>query len=175
MFCPNCGVELNIPLQNFCYNCGTKIPIISKVHQTEPEDIMQKTPVKIEKGPGSHSKKCLAFALISLGIGLFAYYFGSNVIGYMVFRTMFKFPYFNYDERTVKTVLRILIIIFIFLHIFGLYLGILSRKESKKAGDLEPINSVERAGSVFSILGIIANIIALVVSVIFAFIVFIYL
>lgn len=187
MYCPNCGKESKIPNQKFCIHCGNDLTIISKTSQSRTDSSQylaiprsKAVPVvnyipasKQERGiPGSHSKKCLGFALISIGIGLFAYYFGSYAMSYIFLRSIFQFSNFGYSESEIERILSILLVIVIFLHVFGLSLGILSRVESKKAGKLEPINSIEKAGSVFGIFGIITNVIALIVSLIMVFIIF---
>ncbi|MFX1275390.1 MAG: zinc-ribbon domain-containing protein [Promethearchaeota archaeon] len=187
MYCPNCGKELKVPNQRFCVHCGNDLTIISKTSQSRTDStqylaIPRTKPLpapdyfpgyKQEKGvPGPHSKKCLGFALISIGIGIFAYYFGSYAMRYIFLRSMFQFSYFNYSESEIKRILFILLILVICLHIFGLTLGILSRVESRKAENLEQINSIEKAGSIFGIFGIITNSIALIVSIIMAVIIF---
>ena len=187
MFCPNCGRELKVPNQRFCVHCGNDLTIISKTSQsrtdgtqylaiprTKPIPADSYFPVRKKEKvvPGPHSKKCLGFALVSIGIGLFAYYFGSNALSYIFLRSMFPSSYFDYSESEIIRLLFILLIIVLCLHVFGLTLGILSRKESRKAGELEPTNSVEKAGSVFGIFGIITNSIALIVSLIMAIIIF---
>ncbi|MFX0141362.1 MAG: zinc-ribbon domain-containing protein, partial [Candidatus Hodarchaeota archaeon] len=159
MYCPNCGKELKVPNQRFCVHCGNDLTIISKTSQSRTDSTrylaIPKTktipadsyiPVrKQERGiPGSHSKKCLGFALVSIGIGIFAYYFGSYAMSYIFLRSIFQSSFFDYSESEIKRVLFILLIIVIILHIFGLTLGILSRVESGKAKKLEPINSVEK-------------------------------
>lgn len=187
MFCPNCGTELKIPNQKFCVQCGNDLTIISETSQSRTDStqylaIPRTKPIpadnyipikKQERGiPGLHSKKCLGFALVSIGIGIFAYYFGSYAMSYIFLRSIFPFSYFDYSESEIRRVLLILLIIVTCLHVFGLTLGILSRVESRKAEKLEPINSVEKAGSVFGIFGIITNSIALIVSLIMAVIIF---
>jgi len=56
----------------------------------------------------------------------------------------------------------ILLIIAAILNITGFVFGILSRTNSSKAGKFEPVNTLEKVGSVFAIFGIIMNSIPIV-------------
>ncbi|MFX1480314.1 MAG: zinc-ribbon domain-containing protein [Promethearchaeota archaeon] len=174
MFCPNCGEEIIEQDQKFCQNCGSEIPTTGEVPQRitvspKPTPVAQKysvpkpvsTPTYVRTaptrgGPGPASKKCLAFALVSLAIAIFT--FGSaGGSGYG--------PFSFYIAGAIPR-----IIIVIIAHIVGLVFGIVSRTNSREASMTEPINGVEKAGSVFAIFGIVVNSIGLAIALIFAFV-----
>ena len=75
----------------------------------------------------------------------------------------------------ILRILMVLIIIFIAIHIAGIIFGVLSRIYSAKARELEPVNNLEKVGSIFGILGIIGNTILLIVSIIVAIVIFTFL
>ncbi len=173
MFCPNCGVKIINPNQNFCIKCGSKIQITSDDPQLRPErshstlgnknySISQKKPTKIEGSSTTYSNKCLGFAIASIALLVFGIIFS----GPMVFFGILL-------GRMSVIIIIIIIIIIISIHIVGLTFGILSRTNQKKAEKLEPENVVEKLGSVFMIFGIILNIIAIGITlVVFPFLIF---
>ena len=165
MYCPNCGVKLESQNQKFCASCGSAISNAPDVPQApqapqlkvEENRVLPKArsvPVYESKtinvgGPGPHSKKCFAFSIVSLGLVGVAYFFGgSNLFTYLI-------PYYYYYYPTPFVVIGIITTIII--HIAGLVFGILSRTNSSKAGRFEPINGLEKVGSVFGVFGIVIN------------------
>ncbi|MFX1428024.1 MAG: zinc-ribbon domain-containing protein [Promethearchaeota archaeon] len=160
MFCPHCGENLLKTNQRFCHNCGTEVLTTSTASNYKTERIQAIPPPKIYYAPvqprqqlkmgapGTYSKSCLTFALISITIGIL-----TLIVGYNVIR-VYGFP-------TVRILVGSLIF---FLRIGGLVLGVLSKVNSSKAVIFEPYNDVEKAGSIFGILGIIINSIGLFLS-----------
>ena len=162
MYCPNCGVKLESQNQKFCASCGSAIsnapdaPQASqlKVEENRVSPKVRSVPVYESKtiregGPGPHSKKCFAFSIVSLGLVAVAYFFGgSNLFRYL---TPYYYLYPLYPFGVIG------IIIPIIIHIAGLVFGILSRTNSSKAGKFEPINTLEKIGSVFGVFGIVIN------------------
>lgn len=151
MYCPNCGTQITTS-RNFCPNCGTDIRTISAAlqsgsvrSQSRTQSIIStKVPAqKMQVRPGPHSRKCLKFALVSFIMGIV-----TGVIGLVVIRFLF-----------IVGALIILI-----THIVGLTFGISAKKFSKEAAELEPPNSVEKAGSVFAVFGIIINAILMLLA-----------
>ena len=174
MFCPNCGEEIIEQDQKFCQNCGSEIPTSGEAPQSskvspKPTPVTQsyavprpvptpsyaQTPRTIG-GPGRESKKCLAFALISLAIAIFTFSSSSGT-GFSPF-SFYSFP---------GVPLPIVIII---AHIVGLVFGIVAKKSSSEASMTEPINAVEKAGSVFAVFGIVVNSIGLAMALIVSFV-----
>lgn len=173
MFCPNCGEEIIEQDQKFCQNCGSEIPTTGEAPQPtivspKPTPVAQKysvpkpvpTPTYVRTAPtrgspGPASKKCLAFALVSLAIAIFTFS-SSGGTGYG--------PFSFYIIPGIPRV-----IIVIIAHIVGLVFGIVSRKNSRDASMTEPINGVEKAGSVFAVFGIVVNSIGLGLALIVAF------
>jgi len=163
MFCSNCGEKLHSQNQKFCPSCGSELSNIPDTPQLRAEEnqaspTVRSVPVYESKtinvgGPGPHSKKCLTFAIVSLAIGGVGFAFGS--ISFM--RILIPFPFhLDYFIRFI------LLIIAAILNVTGLVFGILSRTNSSKAGKFEPINTLEKVGSVFSVFGIIMNSIPIV-------------
>ena len=178
MFCAYCGVRLTNPNQKFCHNCGKVIEnrTISKTLQLKPEGTQylptavsvpthgymnipafQNIPVNEEGRPGPLSVKCFVFALVSIGIVIFALILGGGVF---LFLRIFGV------RGTFFNIMGIIIwIIVIIAQFVGLIFGIQSRKNSKKAVSIEPRNTIEKLGSVFGIIGIIVNAIAIGISI----------
>ena len=177
MFCSYCGVQLTNPNQKFCHNCGKVIEdrIISKTPQLRtggtqyvPTTVsvpthgytnipaIQNISVKEEGRPGPLSVKCFVFALVSIGIAIIAAILGGGVF---LFSRIFgvRGNFFN----IMRIILWIIVLIAQFV---GLIFGIQSRKNSKKAVSIEPRNTLEKLGSVFGIIGIIVNAIAIGLS-----------
>ena len=166
MFCPNCGEKLESQNQKFCSSCGSELsntPDAAQASQLRAEEnqaspIVRSVPIYESKninvgGPGPHSKKCLTFAILSLALGGVGIAFGA--ISFM--RILIPFPFhLDYYIRFI------LLIIATILNITGFVFGILSRTNSSKAGKFEPINTLEKVGSVFAIFGIIMNSIPIV-------------
>ena len=165
MFCPNCGEKLESTFQKFCASCGSELsntPDAAQTPQLKVEEKHVSQPVrsvpdyesKIIKagGPGPHSKKCFAFSIVSLGLIGVAYFFG----GSNLFRIFTPYYYYSYSFGVVG------FITIIIVHIAGLVFGILSRTNSSKAGKFEPVNALEKVGSVFAVFGIIMNSIPIV-------------
>ena len=153
MYCPNCGAEIHVSNQNFCSNCGSQIPKISEAI-TRPHSIVStKVPdQKIKVRPGLLSRKCLNYALASFIMGIVTGVIGLAII--IIFYIVGS-------------------IILLISHIVGLKFGISAKNYSKKAAELEPPNSAEKAGSVFAVFGIIINAILMVLALIFTIIFFI--
>ena len=164
MYCPNCGSQL-LTTNNFCPNCGSQIPKITEGLQsgsersqsgniTSPQSIIStKVPAqKMQVRPGLHSRKCLKFALVSFIMGIVTGVIGLAII--IIFSIVGS-------------------IILLITHIVGLKFGISAKKYSKKAAELEPPNSFEKAGSVFLVFGIIINVILMALALIYTIIVII--
>ncbi len=165
MFCTKCGEKLIEPNQRFCQNCGNESAITFKAPQlrTERDQYISKTslqstregtnflvsqqkPVKIKGLPGPHSKMCLGFGIASSVIPLFVLIFNFSYI-FIMLRTSVDFW--------------IVEMIFMVIYAIGLMFGILSRTNSAQAGKREPLNNVEKVGSILGIIGLIGNAISL--------------
>ncbi|KKN24754.1 hypothetical protein LCGC14_0891600 [marine sediment metagenome] len=190
MFCPSCGEKLTDPDQAFCSKCGSEIgapleppqktsqsppvstyipisqQISTKTSQPPPEStsvqVYQPKSVKKEKGgPGPYSIKCLIFALISIGLSISGLVIGSSSMISSIMPMMGIA--FGFLPRLILAIV---------LNIIGLIFGIISRVNSSKAGELEPVNTVEKIGSILAIFGIIINAIAIALALIIAPILF---
>jgi len=160
MFCPNCGEKLESQNQKFCASCGSILSYTPDAPQLRAEENQASSPVKPipvyeskpikTGGPGPHSKKCFAFAFVSIALAIVGNSFGARF-----FLPTYFFPYY------VGLGLERLIIAMV-LHIAGLIFGILSRVNTSKAEILEPINALEQFGSVVAVFGIITNAISVV-------------
>ena len=86
MICPNCGEKLESPNQKFCVSCGSEILYTPDAPQLKAEENQVSSPVKpipvyesksikVEK-PRPHSKKCCAFAMVSLALAIAGYSLG---------------------------------------------------------------------------------------------------
>ncbi|KKN32631.1 hypothetical protein LCGC14_0811820 [marine sediment metagenome] len=179
MFCPSCGSELTEPNQSFCSKCGSKIEATLEIPEIKTKiprqisintshstlestylPISQQKSVKKEGRPGPYSKKCFGFALASIGLAIAGLSVGS---GSMMFSMMSGFGNVLNGFGFLPG-----LIIAIVLNIIGLIFGILSRVNSSKARELEPVNTLEKIGSVFAIFGIISNAILIAVALIIA-------
>lgn len=175
MFCPNCNADLTEQNQSFCSKCGSEIEahletpqlrterprqVSTNTLQLPPEStsvpIYQPNSVKKEKGESNpYSTKCLNFAILSIVFTII----GAVInIGGIIFSMISRFGNAQIDFGFLPRMMIISV-----LSIIGLIFGITSRVIGKKAGELEPINAVEKFGSVLAIFGIIINAIALVV------------
>jgi len=173
MFCPNCGEKLGIESQNYCQNCGSEILEKSQTFQAKSQTLQTKygldqerttssaipvtqypTNVKREGEPGSYSKICLGFGIVSLVIGVISFNFGSSFVLNSI--------YLNYIfVRRVFIGLSV-------VHIVGIIFGIVSKVNGGKAKGLEPESSILKAGSTMGVIGIIIN--SLLISIAFTFI-----
>ncbi len=177
MFCPSCGTKITDPNQSFCSTCGSEIGAPLETSQLRTESpkqvstnksqsspvstylpVSQQKPVKKEGQPGPNSKKCLIFALASIGLAIAGLAVGSGSMIFS-FMPMMGGIVFGFLAR---------IIIAIVLNIIGLIFGIISRVNSKKAGELEPVNTIEKIGSLIAIFGIIFNAILIALALIVA-------
>ncbi|MFX1275391.1 MAG: zinc ribbon domain-containing protein [Promethearchaeota archaeon] len=158
MFCSNCGVEIKIPNQRYCYNCGTALTIISETPQLRTErtqyrshTISQKIPgytyIPVSKplpdDPYRNSRYCLGFALVSIALVILGIIISGPIIIFRLYIVGF--------------------IICLAINVVGLIFGILSKLKSIKADKMEPDNAVQQVGNVFGIIGIIINVIVIVV------------
>lgn len=157
MDCPNCGEKLRDANQNFCSNCGYEISTIFKSPQlrTErdqytstsdsqptlesfsPQIIKQKEINNSLEAPGVHSKKCLAYSIISI---ILAQVFGT----YSLF-------FFMFPVELIRTIV---------VHIassVGLGFGIFAEINGSEARKLEPQNHLEKVGRVLPIIGMLRN------------------
>jgi len=169
MFCQTCGEKIESKDQKFCASCGSEItdtpsapsepPIKTEENQVSSpvKSVTVSEPKKINVGgPGPHSKKTLAFAIVSLvlaGIGF--------ALGGTVFIRMMN-PYYYYYSYYFPSAFIVLIVGVVF-NVTGLIFGILSRTNCSKARKVEPANGLEKVGSIFAIFGIIINSIPVVV------------
>ena len=179
MFCPNCGSKLTKPNQSFCSICGRKIEDTLEITQLRTEiprqvstnksqstlestylPISQQKSVIKEGRPGPYSKKCFGFALASIGLAIAGLSVGS---GSMMFSMISRFGNALNGFGFVPG-----LIIAIVLNTIGLIFGIISRVNSSKARELEPVNTLEKIGSVFAIFGIITNAILIALGLIIA-------
>ena len=184
MFCPNCGSKIESELQKFCQNCGYNLSEVHAVSQISEEDykptpnvvkapepaysapqptysaptVRQFKP-KVKNVPGPYSKKALGFGIPSVVIGLVALAVGYS--GYTVARTYWMYGIPDHYGLVFWPVLLV-------VHIIGLTFGIVARKNSGFAANMEPINDVANTGSTFGTIGIIINTI-LICVVLFVF------
>jgi len=154
MICPNCGEKLESQNQKFCASCGSVLSYTPDAPQlraeekqvsspVEPISVYESKPIKVGR-PGPHSKKCFAFAIVSIALVIVGY-FG------MVF-----YPIgFSFRNSLLSMYLQII------LSITGLIFGILSWVHSNEAR-FEPTNTLKQFGSVVAGFGIIINAITLI-------------
>ncbi|NVM37850.1 MAG: zinc-ribbon domain-containing protein [Candidatus Lokiarchaeota archaeon] len=158
MFCPNCGIKIENPNQRFCKNCGSELTEFSeelrKISNPNPtpQDLgVQFIQQRRIKKSEPHSKRTLAFGIVSLIIAGTAFQYGASFI---------RFPFTDYLPRFVPTVFIILSI----SHIVGLIFGIASKINNQQARELESMNTFIKVGNVLGIIGIIINTILMVIS-----------
>jgi hypothetical protein len=164
MLCQNCGAELEMENQRFCQNCGSEILDTHKTSQVTTKMDQDKiktnsipipqysTSIKKEEQPGSYSKRCLGFGIVSLIIGIITFNIGSTLI-------TTPFPYIYFPMGRIFIGLAI-------VHIAGIIFGVLSRINSGKAKESEPETTILKAGSGLGIAGLVINSILLVVAIV---------
>ena len=164
MFCKNCGEKLESQNQKFCASCGSEIsntpaaPQTPQAPQLKAEQyqapkavrsvpVYESKPIRVG-GPGPHSKKCFAFSIVSLGLAGAGFIFGgTNFFGSLNPYSPYPLVFSGIFGLIIGTI----------LNVTGLIFGILSRTNSSKAGKHEPINTLEKSGSVFAVFGIVLN------------------
>ncbi len=169
MYCPNCGEYLRDPNQRFCHSCGSKLSDNSETvqiasekeqyaHATIKPSEQSYTNVQVVKqkpvakgGVGTHSRKCLGYAITSIaiaGVGL-----------YLAFLLFILSRLWIYAPNITRRIVWWTIIASV--HLVGLSFGSSSRTHSKHAKNLEPVNTVEKVGNALGIVGVIINAIAM--------------
>lgn len=167
MFCPHCGEKLKDPNQKFCQNCGSEISTKAGDSQliTETESVPSKiespsipktvvAPVSEKQilapgTPGKFSKKCLAFAIVSICIAI-----PFLIIGFNIFRysgRLFVFTIYEIARRFPA------LIALIVIHVVGSFFAGKSKTYGKLAKESEPVNTSEKVGSSLRIVGEIIN------------------
>jgi len=159
MFCQNCGDKIS-KIQKFCASCGSAVSNTPDAPQLEVEENQVSIPVKSVPvyesktinvgGPGPHSKKTFAFAIVSLALAGVGFAFG----GIYFIRMLTPYYYYLYPYASFGI---IGLIVGVILNITGLIFGILSRTNCSKARKFEPVNTLEKVGSVFGVFGIVIN------------------
>ena len=166
MFCQNCGEKLESQNQKFCASCGSVISNTTDAPQTPqlkaeqyqapskvwPVPVYESKPIEVGE-PGPHSKRSLAFAIVSLALAAVGFVFGSSNF----IRVMMPYSY-SYGFGGVLG-----LIIGVIFNITGLIFGILSKKNCSNARNFEPINTLKKVGGVFAVFGIVINIIPLAI------------
>ncbi|MFX0003030.1 MAG: zinc-ribbon domain-containing protein [Candidatus Hodarchaeota archaeon] len=162
MFCQNCGAQLEMENQRFCQNCGSEILDTSqptKTTMTMDQDKTIEAPIPVpqyttsfKKGepPGSFSKRCLGFGVVSLIIGVITFNIGTTFV---------TGPFLYYYVPVGRIFIGLAIV-----HVAGIIFGILSRVNSGKAKGLEPETTALKAGSALGIIGLVINSILLVAA-----------
>ena len=166
MFCPNCGEELKEPNQKFCHYCGNELSATTRAPQLRTERAQEVSPISspstpevaeaqfiVQKpitsvGVGPNSKKCLVFAIVSIGLAV-----ASWIVGFNTF--LFSIIIHRGDPPLIRIIIGV--IVAISLNIVGLVFGIISRVNKAKARQLESPNTVEKLGGAFGIVGICMN------------------
>ncbi|MFX1274662.1 MAG: hypothetical protein ACFFBP_02700 [Promethearchaeota archaeon] len=192
MFCPKCGIgNLDSDIK-FCPSCGAQIlpfqnqvPISqSRMTQTSIPQPIGTTPTKIVpiyRGPskivGSRSKQALGFSLSSLIFLVIGLMIGALIVheSILVFRrAYYETQLYGWSKFKVDPIMGIIgLIPAVGINILGLVFAIIARINACVAKS-EIDNTSRKAGAVFSILGIIFNIIALVAGLIMGSILLIY-
>ena len=179
MFCPYCGAQIINLNQKFCHNCGKEIenqsasrtpkinrgePQYSPINPSKPVSLYSNVPVSQNviinesNRPGPLSVKCFVFALVSIGIAIFAFILGGGIFFFtLIFSRRASFFLF------IRIVMWIIVLA---VQVIGLIFGLQSKKNCKKAGGTEPINTILKLGKVFGIIGIVINSIAIGSSII---------
>ncbi|MFX0179771.1 MAG: zinc-ribbon domain-containing protein [Candidatus Hodarchaeota archaeon] len=167
MFCPHCGEKLKDPDQKFCQNCGSELSTPAGDSQliTEIESVPSKIespsiPKTIEAPvsdkqiltpgtPGRFSKKCLAFAIVSICIAI-----PFLIIGFNIFRYSGQLFVFSLNEMARRFPALIALIV---IHFIGSFFAGKSKSYGKMAKEFEPVNTSEKVGSSLRIVGEIIN------------------
>ena len=142
----------------FCQYCGNNIQSTSEAVSVPPTSTYTAPAVTSQifiedTSPGPHSKKCLAFSIVSLAMVVATLEIGSSLRLFYILGM--PLPLFITG-----------LVINIIINIMGLMFGIFSRTNGKEAAKSEPDNTVEKIGSIFAIFGIIGHSILLIVGVI---------
>lgn len=185
MFCPNCGEKVNEGEQ-YCPKCGAKLTPISEYPQdtpsTPPKDIIDRIILSDTKSETqTESRKTLFMGIIScilVGIGLlitfFVVYAKTDIVSDIfpdiyadlisnIYSEDFKKLGIVYKPPTLQLVIPLI------CFIVGLILGILAVLFAKKAKNYESVNTMQQAGNITGIIGIIANSIVILLYIIDAY------
>ncbi|MFX0039662.1 MAG: zinc-ribbon domain-containing protein [Promethearchaeota archaeon] len=164
MFCQNCGAQLEMENQRFCQNCGSEIidksqPFKATTAMDQDNTIAIPIPVPqytttIKKGgpPGTFSKRCLGFGIVSLIIGVITFNIGSTFV-----TAPFSYYYFPMGRIFIGLAI---------VHAVGIMFGILSRVNSGKAKGIEPETTSLKAGSALGVVGLVINSILLIAAIV---------
>jgi len=166
MFCQNCGEKLESPNQKFCASCGSVIsnttdapqaPQLKAEQYQAPSKVWpvpdyESKPIEVGE-PGPHSKRSLAFAIVSLALAAVGFGFGSSNF----IRVLMPYSYSDGFGGMLG------LIIGVIFNITGLIFGILSKKNCSNARNYEPINTLRKVGGVFAVFGIVLNSIPLAI------------
>ncbi|MFW9900691.1 MAG: hypothetical protein ACFFDY_05320 [Candidatus Thorarchaeota archaeon] len=167
MYCKNCGEKLEIKNQRFCPYCGNKVQITYEASQVDAighqndsmpisppvyQNIGQKSIMK--ETPGSYSKKCLGFGIVSLVILTITFNIGSTAV---------LDPIISYIFPLIRVFIGLTI-----AHVIGIIFGIVSRIYYRKAEEMEPLSSILKAGKIIGIIGIIFNAILMLIAILMA-------
>ncbi|MGB5909642.1 MAG: zinc ribbon domain-containing protein [Promethearchaeia archaeon] len=167
MFCPHCGEKLKDPNQKFCQNCGSEISTTAGdsqlITETKSSPSIIKSPsipktVEVPASekqilapgtPGRFSKKCLAFAIVSICIAI-----PFLIIGFNIFRYSGHLFVFTLNEIARRFPALIALIV---IHVVGSFFAGKSKTYGKMAKEFEPANTPEKVGSSLRIVGEIIN------------------
>jgi len=158
MSCKNCGEKLE-PHQNFCPSCGSVVldsPDATQLRVQENQvsstvrSVPDSKPINAVR-PGLHSKKCFAFAIVSLVLAGAGLIYGGGIVMRLLSPYYYYYPYPYYSFGLGGFIIAVV------LNITGLIFGILSKTNSSKAKKFEPINTLRKVGGVFSVFGIVLN------------------
>jgi len=167
MFCSHCGEKLKDTRQKFCQNCGSEISTTTEdshlITETELSPSISKSPsipkiiefpasgkqILAPGTPGRYSKKCLAYAIVSICIAIPVIIVGINIFRYS--GRLFVFTRYELAVRFTT------LIMFIIYHVIGSFFAGKSKKYGKMAKEFEPANTPEKVGSSLRIVGEIIN------------------
>ncbi|MBN1801611.1 MAG: hypothetical protein JW891_08915 [Candidatus Lokiarchaeota archaeon] len=162
IFCPNCGNKIVDELQNFCQECGISLEELKKKKQNIPKANLVPTynrPIiaPVKEVVDKDSRKVFVLGLISGIIATTGFSEGSLLL--MPSIDMLE----SYIGSILITTQIISLIVLLALHSAGLALGIIGKVKSK---NIIHDNSFKHWGAIFSLLGIIANSIGLILAII---------